>query len=908
MGQTASAAPGGGPRAQGGGSAAHFAAQRVCSSEEAAALRKALVAFGVVEEPRALEGAGVGLTADEPTEPGASGEAAGRAAGTAGLPPFLWAVEWSGLEAYGFGPASDAISKAIGAGTEGGRLAALCRRCAGELELVVARGRAEETARRGGGGEGTAVGEGGGSDVWRVAGSNSVVAGTTQQMAAANAVFLCRTLLRGLVERVEPGELAAALETTTGERNIHTGVGGGWGTGSAPAPINKNAFRLVESLIGYIVWVRSRDAEQTVLAYVLGLECMRCLLTLFGTQLCTLPCAVSNTFLNVAMAAGMKTRAPESVAVSIAPGISSPIPDGGAGPSGDGDGDGGVQGEAPHTLLAVELVDALLDWYVKMPVLDPCVVTGPAGERVSVQISGGLPIAAGTPPPTASTSPLHDCAASLLMVLCYHRPIDFAPDSGGPEGRALEGYEYYAGNPFRAALGICVDRSQKKTSPSGGIAPKVSFRSLHDVISSTLIGAAPKGRASAGIQGFNDISLLLLYTMLKTNALFREHMIKRALKRESLLLPLLELVYKSTGLVDQVLGANQLYVLLAVILLLTENERYCSALFSHEAGAPLPDFALSWHAESKRLLLEGTSLSSLFLLVLCRAVKLSLGRQNGAEAASDLMYLRTTCLAALSNVSPVLRKVTPLASQRMVQLFEGLSVRWIHAVRALHAAGSSQPAETPAVRDVQSEREGDAGQGGDLSDSDLGGPASSGPRRERDANLEVQRAKVYTAACFSRMAGEVLCSSFRSEEMQAANIELVYAILQRLSVFEDVVTLVDTSGVASESGPHAEEAVELYAMAKRVVSMGNFVGLAVDRDAAAHGLDSQAAPAQVRAGVARALGKWSAQHPPTPAPPSRYEYEEEAEPENFFVPYAWGVSVARCGIPWDVSRVTLFAI
>jgi len=729
-------------------------------------------------------------------------------------------------------------------------------------------------------------------------------------MAAANAVFLCRTVLRGLVERVEPGELAAALETTTVGQNFNTGGGVGRSTRSGIPPSNsKNAFRIVEALFGYVVWVRSHEAEQTVLAYVLGLECMRCLLTLFGTQLCTLPCAASNSFLNVAMAAGMKPRPPHSVAVSVAPGVAST-------PRGDlGSQDGYGVGELPPSLLAVDLVDALLDWYVKMPILDPCVLKGPNGERISVRMSGSLPIAVDAPPPTASASPLHDCAASLLMVLCYHRPIECAPDPDA-SGRGGEGYEYYAGNPFRAALGVCVDRGQK-VLPAGNIVlytPKVSFRSLHDVISGTLIGAAPKGQSSAGARGFNDISLLLLYTMLKTNPMFRDHMIKRALKRESLMLPLLELAYKSTGLIDQVLGANQLYVLLAVILLLTESEHYCAALFSHEAGAPLPDFALNWHAEAKRLVLEGTSLGSLFLLVLCRAVKLSLGRQGGAEAASDLMYLRTTCLAALSNVSPSLQMVTPLASQRMVQLFEALSARWMHAARALHDGGGAldqtSSAETFSMENklAQAEKNGGRGTGvSESSTSDFGETDSSENERALDAAVEVQRAKAYTAACFARMAGEVLCSSFRSLDAQVANVELVYAMLQRLKVFEDVVALGEGGAhQPADSRPHAEEAAELYAMAKRVLVMGKFVGIAVDKDAAARGLDSQAAPVHVRAAVARAVGEWSARHPPPCAPPSRYEYEEEAEPENFFVPYAWGVSVARCGIPWDVSRVTLF--
>ena len=39
----------------------------------------------------------------------------------------------------------------------------------------------------------------------------------------------------------------------------------------------------------------------------------------------------------------------------------------------------------------------------------------------------------------------------------------------------------------------------------------------------------------------------------------------------------------------------------------------------------------------------------------------------------------------------------------------------------------------------------------------------------------------------------------------------------------------------------------------------------------------------------------------------RFTYEEEANPEEFFVPYVWSLVCAHSGIPWDPAAIALFA-
>jgi hypothetical protein len=38
----------------------------------------------------------------------------------------------------------------------------------------------------------------------------------------------------------------------------------------------------------------------------------------------------------------------------------------------------------------------------------------------------------------------------------------------------------------------------------------------------------------------------------------------------------------------------------------------------------------------------------------------------------------------------------------------------------------------------------------------------------------------------------------------------------------------------------------------------------------------------------------------------RFTYEEEAHPEQFFVPYVWSLVCSHSGIPWDPAAIALF--
>ena len=58
-----------------------------------------------------------------------------------------------------------------------------------------------------------------------------------------------------------------------------------------------------------------------------------------------------------------------------------------------------------------------------------------------------------------------------------------------------------------------------------------------------------------------------------------------------------------------------------------------------------------------------------------------------------------------------------------------------------------------------------------------------------------------------------------------------------------------------------------------------------------------------------ALGlRWRGASLLRPSKELRFTYEEEADPEQFFLPYIWALVVGRylAGMPWDTARIALF--
>ena len=159
---------------------------------------------------------------------------------------------------------------------------------------------------------------------------------------------------------------------------------------------------------------------------------------------------------------------------------------------------------------------------------------------------------------------LGDRAVQVVLLLTQHLPPALFPD---PDQE----------NPFSLALAAVSDErgADARADPEQGRSElvQVSFRRLHDTIGA----AIPQ-----------ESAVLLLYLLLHGNREFLDHCLSRA-DPDTLLLPLARTLYDIRSL-----RANQLYMLLIAILMLSQDEGFIAA--RPRDSSPTPRRSALWPA------------------------------------------------------------------------------------------------------------------------------------------------------------------------------------------------------------------------------------------------------------------------------------------------------------------------
>ena len=403
-------------------------------------------------------------------------------------------------------------------------------------------------------------------------------------------------------------------------------------------------------------------------------------------------------------------------------------------------------------------------------------------------------------PPQLPSSPLAD-ASLLLLLLLLHVPPSL--HSAAP-------------NPFCAALRDCHDAGEQEPQPAGGGAGDPEAGTVHAVAPAASAAVAHDEYYRAlctGLAAHSDAHMLLLYTSLHGSPALSDCVLERT-DPERLLVPLLSRLSQGGSRDAQ-------YVALVVLLQLSQEPAWHSALHAAPAPAPLPP---SLRAFAQR----GQSAGSLLVLVLCRCVARSLAQPGGGD-----VYLHTSSLAVLANAAPHTAGLAPQPAARLWSLLCALVRR---SAREAAAGGEQQ------------------------------------------------------AALFGDLA-RLLLEALNCMLTYAAprNPELVYALLQRQDALQPLAQhpalgeLVHNAlAVADWFAPRVEDA-RLRAQAQaRAWSAGEALECV-----------------RVHAASWRADGLRVFE-------PLRFTYEEEADPEEFFVPHAWALILqARLPCAWHAPSVML---
>jgi hypothetical protein len=474
------------------------------------------------------------------------------------------------------------------------------------------------------------------------------------------------------------------------------------------------------------------------------------------------------------------------------------------------------------------------------------------------------------------------CLLSLLA-LVFHAPAAPLQQQGMMNGVGLGAYPRVS-NPYMLALRQLKDSDDvgSESAAEDGRAPPtttgtsgaessstvnngtavatttttVSFGSLY-----TAIGRSLKGEAG----------VLLCYALLHRNGSFHEFCLARS-DIEVLLMPLLEALYRAP---EQT--ANQLYMLLIIILMLSQDSAFAQNV--HRVSIPSVPFY-------KEKIINKTTLGSLLVLLLLRTAHHNLATMKD-------VYLHTNTLAALANLAPYVSGLSSHASQRIVSLFAMLAKKYNGLVSQQQSSlqQNYQEVEEGQEQDDQEKRE--------------------------SKELEIQ---LY--ADFLRIVLEII-NSILSNALQQ-NPELVYMLLQQAEVFEpwanhpryaELMTNVTT--VISFFNKKLQDPVvaDQIGHGTSVMTTNNNGALPQTNNKDTPTTNSKHNPQQqvvimrsaekVLEAIKLATRGWRTEKL-RPIPELRFNYEEETNPEEFFVPYVWSLIVLRGGVPFTLKAISLF--
>ncbi|TPX64028.1 hypothetical protein SpCBS45565_g06202 [Spizellomyces sp. 'palustris'] len=247
-------------------------------------------------------------------------------------------------------------------------------------------------------------------------------------------------------------------------------------------------------------------------------------------------------------------------------------------------------------------------------------------------------------PEGAAPSPLGDKSAILFLILSAQNPKHFA-------------------NEFKEAIKRFQDSNVSDSSQMAedDHSINVSFRHVYQTLCSNI------SSEEAG---------LILYPLLLHNRNFRSYMLSRT-DPEGLLLPILKQIYE---LVEQRTNYPQLYILLVLILLLSQDD----VLTDSMQRIIIP--TQPWYTER---VLKSVSLGGLTILVLIRCIQANLSTFKDT-------YSHTVCVAILANMARNISGIHSIVAQRVVSFYDMVAKRYLKLTGQL-ARESSEDVSTPTT-------------------------------------------------------------------------------------------------------------------------------------------------------------------------------------------------------------------
>lgn len=177
---------------------------------------------------------------------------------------------------------------------------------------------------------------------------------------------------------------------------------------------------------------------------------------------------------------------------------------------------------------------------------------------------------------------------------------------------------------------------------------KTDFRKLYDTICKYL---------------HDDQVALLLYILLHSNKIFRPYILTTTINElDGLILPLLKILY---GSIER--GSHHVYMVLIIFIILSEEPKFNEAIHKKQI------YGVPWY---KDRILSEISLGSLTVLILIKSF------QYNTFKIKD-KFLHTNLFATLANLSNYFHQLHPYVCQRMIDFLERLTKRYLASTKPL---------------------------------------------------------------------------------------------------------------------------------------------------------------------------------------------------------------------------------
>ncbi|KAL1543304.1 dymeclin-like [Salvia divinorum] len=213
------------------------------------------------------------------------------------------------------------------------------------------------------------------------------------------------------------------------------------------------------------------------------------------------------------------------------------------------------------------------------------------------------------------------------------------------------------------------------------------------------------------------------------------------------------------------------------------------------------------------------------------------------------VYLHTNCLATLANMSPHVYKLSAYASQRLVSLFDMLSRKY------------------NKLAEITNDK------------INTGDGALRGESLAEDPSVELH---IYTD--FLRIVLEILNATLTYALPR--NPEVVYAIMHRQEVF-----------LPFKNHPR------LFELLENIYNVLDFFNSRID----AQKLDGEWSVEKVLQLIIDYSRSWRGDGMKT-FTQLRFTYEQESNPEEFFIPYVWQMVLSHSGFTFTASSINLFPV